>query len=962
LFGDVPERSDNCFLQAMMREQSGQRNIGSLEKTMNGEFWKRKLLAHLHDPPSKALDVARHGEQSVAAMVRAGLEEAEARAYNRAADYAAAAADRLPFPSSKASGLRCAFDGIKNAFLHPLSGSKLPFSEAFPTAEFGIEIEQGTQPVLDHFGSLSEDQQWRARFFAHWRLWPKNAAEKDWRFGYVPADTRMPDHTIWNHMQVVSALAGCATGEEKDARLEPAFLKFQIGPVQEFIAQARSTRDLWSGSYLLSWLMAAGLKRLSELAGPDAVIFPSLRGQPLFDLHWRRELWDQVRMAKESKTVWESLKHEPADLLTPNLPNVFLAVVPAKRAGEVAQAIETAIQEEWKRIAESVWNYCDSAVAGEMHLTADEGSHLTRELRKRRFDAQVNAFLAVSWQATPWPKTLREALALADGFAGETPVAEARQRVEAVVKMATDTMPAGHRDERFYTNKEKCELNNVGLAWSVMVAFNSWQMDAVRQTKAFSAWASGGWESGTENNKDALNGRDEAVAGGQVWQERCGKLGKPWSELFKKSDWVGAITLIKRVWHISYLENAWDLHVRRDMRTGSTRAIAGHNPDAPDEELDPESEPGEKYFAVLALDGDEIGKWMSGEKTCQTEGLLADYEAGGTRAGARVYFEENGGAKFLKSQRPLSPSYHLQFSEALANFALKCVRPIVDAFDGKLIYAGGDDVLAMVPADNALACARTLRAAFRGDPAVVELLRQAEKTGRSRYFKRLAGERGLIRSTEPGFVEYCEGHSDQRHEPIPLVVPGPEAEVSVGIAIAHFKSPLQDVVKEAQAAEKRAKTELGRSAVAVSLFKRSGETVKWGCQWESGGLRLFELLLSSIISGVVSGKFPHRVIELLEPYLLSRSGLYIMKGAPGFDTLAVIECEFGHALVRQTNAHGPAKEALLNDLRVALRKYLEGAGTREGATNDDIIQNLIALCQTVAFAARTAPEANYNEP
>lgn len=39
-----------------------------------------------------------------------------------------------------------------------------------------------------------------------------------------------------------------------------SLLKFQIGPVQDFIAAARSTRDLWSGSYLLSWLVAAGIK------------------------------------------------------------------------------------------------------------------------------------------------------------------------------------------------------------------------------------------------------------------------------------------------------------------------------------------------------------------------------------------------------------------------------------------------------------------------------------------------------------------------------------------------------------------------------------------------------------------------------------------------------------------------------------------------------------------------------
>ncbi len=41
--------------------------------------------------------------------------------------------------------------------------------------------------------------------------------------------------------------------------MSKSLLKLQIGPVQESIAQARSTRDLWSGSYLLSWLMAAGI-------------------------------------------------------------------------------------------------------------------------------------------------------------------------------------------------------------------------------------------------------------------------------------------------------------------------------------------------------------------------------------------------------------------------------------------------------------------------------------------------------------------------------------------------------------------------------------------------------------------------------------------------------------------------------------------------------------------------------
>jgi len=67
--------------------------------------------------------------------------------------------------------------------------------------------------------------------------------------------------------------------------MNSSLLKLQIGPVQDFIAQARSTRDLWSGSYLLSWLMAAGARALVKKCGndPQVVISPVLAGQPMYD-------------------------------------------------------------------------------------------------------------------------------------------------------------------------------------------------------------------------------------------------------------------------------------------------------------------------------------------------------------------------------------------------------------------------------------------------------------------------------------------------------------------------------------------------------------------------------------------------------------------------------------------------------------------------------------------------------
>ena len=169
-----------------------------------------------------------------------------------------------------------------------------------------------------------------------------------------------------------------------------------------------------------------------------------------------------------------------------------------------------------------------------------------------------------------------------------------------------------------------------------------------------------------------------------------------------------------------------------------------------------------------------------------------------------------------------------------------CARPVVEAFDGRLIYAGGDDVVALLPADTALSCTEALRMAFQGDSQIKELLKEYSKrlvqpheTKQERdpkalptpYFQKLAAEGCLLDAAAPGFLCRLD-HVDQQNRPIPFLVPGPAASASVGVAIAHFKTPLQDVVRAARDAEDRAKKQLGRSAVAVTLMKRSGEILE----------------------------------------------------------------------------------------------------------------------------------------
>jgi CRISPR-associated protein Cas10/Cmr2 subtype III-B len=763
-------------------------------------------------------------------------------------------------------------------------------------------------------------------------------------------------------MQVVSGIAGCVDDQK---RWHPAFLRFQLGPVQDFIAAARSTRDLWSGSYLLSWLMAAGLKALTSEVGPDSVVFPNLLDQPLFDLHWKKDLLEKVRLSdSHSLTVWESLKWSEDDLRTPNLPNIFLALVPSSQGGILAGKIEEAIREEWKRIADSVWTLCESEGLKVKKDESKEEIHL----RKLKFQEQIDQFLSISWNLTPWPDSLNGAIELASKFHTDMPVSEAAKRVKSIKKMAEEDMPVSHRDGRFYeggANGPKKELSNIGLGWSVILAFNQWQLDAVRQTRAFEACHEGGWQVGTLQNKDSLTGHGEAVAGGNVWKEIAKTMSDgPWKSLFKHGDWIGGPTLVKRVWHISYL-NKWDEALKTDSGSfpmPNTRSIAKHRPDAKDDDEKDVIELGdeEKYFAVLALDGDQIGKWVSGEFTPSFRGQLASYQDGsGNETGALEYFERASDpddgqgtlkdrySSFLDSNRALSPSYHLQFSQALGQFALRCARKIVQAYKGRLIYAGGDDVLALLPSDLALQCGESLRRAFKGDEVV-------DPHGEV-----------IFRSSSHGFLEDFK-YVDDMGSPIPILVPGPKAECSAGIAIAHFKAPLQDVVRAAQAAEKRAKRlpsegGNGREAVAVTLMKRSGEIIHWGAKW-NGGLELYRKLAHALKEDLVSNRFPHQLASLLQPYMTQASDLMSLNASKKleehFPVDEVIQREFEHCLSRQQGKRFPGnaetRQELIQGLMEDLKSYFNSLDEAGIKTADQRLKGMLGLCQTVAFAHRTS--------
>jgi CRISPR-associated protein Cmr2 len=576
---------------------------------------------------------------------------------------------------------------------------------------------------------------------------------------------------------------------------ESSLLKFQIGPVQDFIAQARSTRDLWSGSYLLSWLVAAGIREVVRKGA--MLIFPNPEGQPLLRLP-------------------EVPAGDHRDLLTPNLPNLFIAGVEGD-PDEVVKAVRDAIVAEWRAIADSVWN--------------NRSRFGLPDQQKDRFFAQAERHLSLSWCATPMPE------------------GSDATYVEA------------------YRN-------------------NGWHLDAVRQSREFSAWSTGHGML----EKDSLSGKEEAVLGGEEFRQQRERQGGEYASLFAKhADYLGAVSVIKRVWHLAYLRDAVTAAKpvlkasSKDFKIRSIPAIAARTVGSDDEDT---YEKGDRYIAAIAFDGDEIGRWVSGE--------------------------------FLPCGESLS-KHHRQFSACLSDFALNRVRSIIEEETngrvplGQLIYAGGDDVVALVPADAALDVAARLRKAFR------------DATGKTRS-----------------------------------TLGQPDA--SAGIAIAHVRSPLQDLIREAQRAEKRAKAVVGRPAFSVTLMKRSGEISHWGSRWDSQGLALYLAIDEALCSGDLSSKFPHRFCELLSPYLTIRGGLSRQSDAitDGDEAKDLIRREFDHAARRQgekgvSDRLEPILEACLDGILKV--RALKGNASAVSATQE-LMESLIGLCTSVAFAARNRVAAD----
>jgi len=855
--------------------------------------WTRKIVALLHDPPGKAL-VLRSGPHTSHAELAEALQrialrrpadDAEKQPATKG-DHIASAADRMNFPA----GTEGYWDHVAPMLTHPLAADGRPQPAQLPAQnlqELDDEVQEKCgqhilQPWVNQVAAQSDKE--KRLYFHIWRLLYEELARRTSLKGWVrllPADTGQPDHSLEQHLSISAAIA--------DALPQPAFLIFSIGPVQDFIAAARRTQDLWMGSWILSYVSWKAMESLADHFGPDVIVFPSLRGQPLCD-RWL------------STTYGLSCNPSPADLGRPSLPNRFLALLPAEQASRAARKAEEAVREEWKRLAQQVYKTLRSTSI----LPADEQ---TADI----WGNQIQGLLEIYWLVLPWP---------GDEQRHGTAQAEAGKKLyEQLCK------PLEGEDWEFRRVYETLHKSgqydpNWGTVWSLLYALADRAFNARKNLRNFeqaeetgekctqcgqrAALRSGSpdsrdfWKQVAEHlrNQNRYDIKPEGTerlcavcivkrfVQREVLEEKVGLRSG-----FPSTSEIAAVSFKQRVLEalregqqevrqalkdflniahprlatvtqgaVPYLENQkqclsgdkdhlagqllridgeW-LHIESWTKERLEEAGAVANEDAIQKAREAlrklyqaTGKKPSKYYTLLYMDGDHMGRWLSGtHKGLATLGDILHPEV------RKALQSDPDWKALLEMKRVITPAMHAAISQALGHFALVLVPHIVEErYPGRVIYTGGDDVLALVPLEDALAVARELRGAFSG------------------HIRFVNGDLQIcLGDSVTGYV----GWGDEV-----FLTMGPKATASIGVVFAHHLQPLDLVLEAVHRAEHEAKQRYGRNALVVEVLKRSGETVTVGTNWSYDKtpdvVELLIELVQRLEEEQISGRWPYAV-------------------------------------------------------------------------------------------------------
>lgn len=598
-------------------------------------------------------------------------------------------------------------------------------------------------------------------------------------------------------------------------------LHFSLGPVQAFVARARRTRDLWAGSFLLSYL--AGQAMRAVLGPKGRIVFPAVQSSS-------GDISDELLQAICAANAGDKVSSGPR---IGTLPNRFKAEIPA---GFDPESCVQAVQASWEKIAASVWERFVAPVSGYGLGTP------------AIWERQVKGFWEVNWVVGPGDDLLDRR----KNWRSHVPAVEPGDKCVIMGNLQELSGFVRSRDragqEDFWRALSRSvpdldirpdeRLSAVALIKRLfpLVAEEAigWK---VRTTgyPSTTYMAAVHWVERMIVERPALAGEFAGAAASLLPGAVPGR-GEDFSCLRQAMEREpGAAKLAwldGRCFFTSSLANdsLWE-EGSREAREMVGRMLKKN--------LEEEPAP---FYALLLMDGDRLG------------------------ANLRQF----GGVKI---------------SEALKRFSGRAPA-LVGGHNGFTIYAGGDDLLAMLPLEDALPAAIASRCAYRDA---------------------FAG-------------------SD---------VPADMATVSAAIVYAHYHAPLSAIVSEAhRLLEKVAKEETGRDSLAVTVWKTGGPVLTWTAPWRvllDGHQDLITELAQEVRgktgdAGGLSGSF---LYNLHQRFVASRK-----EAAPTFameDLVRLLAAEYLRA-----REHGPDRgarsgvdevENLIRQLlRVCCRSWRDAGG------------------------------------
>jgi len=887
--------------------------------------YPKKLAAWLHDPAEKQLVLMRDPEGHEGGTVKV-LREAldiSASAFDKRADWLAAAADRPSWPRSDDTRRYPQFEAVRFAreaeLIHPLSGERLKLA----ALDLSIGVEDIKSVSQRHFKNLIQenDESLRKTFLAFWRFGPEagqQASELGVLWPMLPADSRVPDHSIWSHIDTVCAIHTAMMGDDNGPD-QPALLVMSFGPVQGFIGQARSTSDLWAGSHLLSCLVFEAMKPIISHLGPDCMVFPALRGVPLVDAWLMSPEVGGDAFVKLFEGIDSELLADRTDtnpLFAASLPNKFMAIVPSKQAVALAERAQAAI-----RYAAKQWTLNAAQRA------FDAAGVALNEVTQAQIAAQLAGFPECYWAAATWPM---------DGDGCKDVTAASARLHTALDSIHPDLKKQGVFQEatwKVLTRELKLDglqfwQPNTGILYPAVYELAERALGAAKATRPFDAMLEEGHRCTLTGEAEWLT-HDRAMLG---LNRKDREAQSVWSQLAKKQkSWVkpgehlSAIATLKRMWptwfaeHVSRLtggdvrrfvisthalalsttlEKLSDpaqpmttdqrsalqalaatardfdavtlpkalvrtLHKREQLSTAeqdTLRRLPAMLEDADDGSAESEhrsrtiarllgdNRP-ETYYALILMDGDRMGGWLAGNEDDYKLKYRQTWHSKVLGEMAKYEGQDKALKAYLDTKRPVSPGRHGAISQALNDFSTRLARHVVEeCCKGKLLYAGGDDVLALVAVDDLFDCMQLLRLAYSGiapddSMGLGAHIGQLESGGSGAQRKLLLKNGfGLLPGQHVGGGRFAASRL--------MTLMGHKATASMGAVVAHHSAPLGLVLRELRAAESRAKNtvrgkkytagkektpenmeDINRDAFCLRVLKRGGGEVNVTSPW-----------------------------------------------------------------------------------------------------------------------------------